>query len=337
MDTNSDTRVFEVPHDELRISSTSYWLDAFDADVVSATTATAAANFMDIEVSDDVDFRGRDVIGSVADSVRIAFDDPIVMGRDVAKQPDSAVVENGVGVTAECFRISGASPRMDFELEREELQPKKPRFIESNTNTNLSSRDQSLPTGKARSYNKKRQRDIWDDHGREHISKKREYQNTGRRDYRERDRREARGYWERDRSGSNELIFHQGSWKADYSKDGNFVKDNTNRSKFDLDKKLELPNGGTLASNGGLNRKSEVLKKKVPEEKARQYQLDVLEQARAKNTIAFLETGAGKTLIAVLLIKSINDDLKKLSKKMLAVFLVPKVPLVYQVLLYVII
>jgi endoribonuclease Dicer len=73
--------------------------------------------------------------------------------------------------------------------------------------------------------------------------------------------------------------------------------------------------------------------KPVTEEQARQYQLEVLEQAKSRNTIAFLETGAGKTLIAVLLIKSICDKMRKENKKMLAVFLVPKVPLVYQVLL----
>lgn len=72
-------------------------------------------------------------------------------------------------------------------------------------------------------------------------------------------------------------------------------------------------------------------KKKLPKEHAHKYQLDVLEQAKNKNTISFLETGAGKTLIVVLLIKSVCNDLHRQGKKMLAVFLVPKVPLVYQV------
>lgn len=314
MDTHCHTRVFEG-------SSSSYWLDAFDADVAAAAPTT---NFMDIEYSR----------GPVPDSVELSFDGPVDTATDILKQPDNAAFENRDGVDADCFRTRGARPRLDFEPEQEEMQPKKPRVIECKTNRNFSSRDRCLPAAKDRSFNKRRQRDFRDDHGREHIGKRREYQNIGRRDYRERDRREARGYWERDRSGSNELVFRQGSWKADYNKDGMSVKDNTIRSKCDLEKKLELPNGGTFKTNGGQGTKSEGLKRKVPEEKARQYQLDVLEQARAKNTIAFLETGAGKTLIAVLLIKSINDDLKKLNKKMLAVFLVPKVPLVYQVFLY---
>lgn len=72
-------------------------------------------------------------------------------------------------------------------------------------------------------------------------------------------------------------------------------------------------------------------KEKGGEECARKYQLEVLGQAQKKNTIAFLETGAGKTLIAVLLMKSKYEMMRKRREKMLAVFLVPKVPLVYQV------
>jgi endoribonuclease Dicer len=73
------------------------------------------------------------------------------------------------------------------------------------------------------------------------------------------------------------------------------------------------------------------VKGKSTEQQARKYQLEVLEQAKSKNTIAFLETGAGKTLIAVLLMQSKHATMKEQNKKMLAVFLVPKVPLVYQV------
>jgi endoribonuclease Dicer len=148
----------------------------------------------------------------------------------------------------------------------------------------------------------------------------------GRRDYdrsrkRDRDghyghdhhRRDARGFWERDRGGK--MVFRHGMWESETDRHG---------------KRARTQDGCPAAEN-----KAEVDRtgneKPVTEEKARQYQLEVLEQAKSRNTIAFLETGAGKTLIAVLLIKSICDKMLKENKKMLAVFLVPKVPLVYQV------
>lgn len=81
---------------------------------------------------------------------------------------------------------------------------------------------------------------------------------------------------------------------------------------------------------GAMN--GQVVEEKEGEEKARTYQLEVLAQAKVKNTIAFLETGAGKTLIAVLLMKEKHKLLRERHIRMLAVFLVPKVPLVYQVL-----
>ncbi|KAL8265490.1 hypothetical protein R6Q59_023620 [Mikania micrantha] len=134
---------------------------------------------------------------------------------------------------------------------------------------------------------------------------------NGTRGNRDMDWREGRGYWERDRLGTNDMVFHPGSWESAC---------NTS-IKVHVDKNLD--------SNQGELKKEES-KKKVAKEHARKYQLDVLEQAKNKNTIAFLETGAGKTLIAVLLIKSVYLDLHRQGKKMLAVFLVPKVPLVYQ-------
>ncbi|KAJ6805125.1 endoribonuclease Dicer-like protein 1-like [Iris pallida] len=126
---------------------------------------------------------------------------------------------------------------------------------------------------------------------------------------RDRDRdRENRGYWERD--GSGKVVFKVGLWEADPEREAKRVK-------------VESPEED--AAKG-----SEVKKERLPEEHARKYQLDVLEQAKKKNTIAFLETGAGKTLIAVMLIKSMYADMLKENRKMLAIFLVPKVPLVYQ-------
>ncbi|KAK9058908.1 hypothetical protein SSX86_023756 [Deinandra increscens subsp. villosa] len=134
---------------------------------------------------------------------------------------------------------------------------------------------------------------------------------NGARGNRDMDWREGRGYWERDRLGTNDMVFHPGSWESGCKRD----------VKAHVGKNLDCTQG-ELKKDGS--------KKKVAKESARKYQLDVLEQAKNKNTIAFLETGAGKTLIAVLLIKSVYHDLHKQGKKMLAVFLVPKVPLVYQ-------
>ncbi|CAN0889253.1 Endoribonuclease Dicer homolog 1 [Linum grandiflorum] len=139
--------------------------------------------------------------------------------------------------------------------------------------------------------------------------------NGVKRDGREREwrEREQRGYWERDPTGSNGMVFRPGTWESDHKNEDKLTGEKRDQESVEkVEKTPEEP------------------KEKVPEEHARKYQLDVLEQAKKRNTIAFLETGAGKTLIAVLLMKSISSDLEKANKKMLAVFLVPKVPLVYQ-------
>ncbi|KAJ9188235.1 hypothetical protein P3X46_003607 [Hevea brasiliensis] len=220
---------------------------------------------------------------------------------------DNSVKENG--------NKGGLEGPRERDFDSEERYCKKARITSSYKNERqYSSRGQYDPRDRERSSNRKRLRD-WDD-----IDRRDKYHNrrrdryNGRRDGRDRDwrDREPRGYWERDRSGSNEMIFHSGSWEADHNKEG----------KESNDKDEEC--------NGKPEKKSEETKEKFPEEQARQYQLDVLEQAKKRNTIAFLETGAGKTLIAVLLIKSLYNDLQRQNKKMLAVFLVPKVPLVYQ-------
>ncbi|XP_034923676.1 endoribonuclease Dicer homolog 2 [Populus alba] len=62
---------------------------------------------------------------------------------------------------------------------------------------------------------------------------------------------------------------------------------------------------------------------------ARSYQLEALEKAQKHNTIVFLETGSGKTLIAIMLLRSYAYLLRKPSR-FIAVFLVPKVVLVSQ-------
>ncbi|CAA7056222.1 unnamed protein product [Microthlaspi erraticum] len=163
-----------------------------------------------------------------------------------------------------------------------------------------------------RFMNKKRTRN-WDEAG--HNNNKRRDGYNHRRDGRD---REGRGYWERDKVGSNELVYRSGTWEADHERD---VKRESGRNRECDEKKAEEEKSKS---------KPEERKEKVVEEQARRYQLDVLEQAKAKNTIAFLETGAGKTLIAILLIKSVHKDLMSMNRRMLSVFLVPKVPLVYQ-------
>ncbi|KAL3819351.1 hypothetical protein ACJIZ3_005256 [Penstemon smallii] len=154
----------------------------------------------------------------------------------------------------------------------------------------------------------------WDDiemdgQSRDQLRRRKPCNTGGRKD---RDYKESRGYWERDKV-TNELVFRSGSWESCRNRD----------------EKVHTQNGNK--SDGGSEEKNDnELKQKPPEEQARQYQLDVFEQAKKRNSIAFLETGAGKTLIAVLLMKSVSIELQKQNKKMLAVFLVPKVPLVYQ-------
>ncbi|ONL93108.1 dicer-like 101 [Zea mays] len=110
------------------------------------------------------------------------------------------------------------------------------------------------------------------------------------------------------------MVFRHGMWEAEADRQGKRAR--TKDGCPPAENKAEVDRSGK--------------EKPATEEKARQYQLEVLEQAKSRNTIAFLETGAGKTLIAVLLIKSICDKMLKENKKILAVFLVPKVPLVYQ-------
>ncbi|KAI4379952.1 hypothetical protein MLD38_006189 [Melastoma candidum] len=62
----------------------------------------------------------------------------------------------------------------------------------------------------------------------------------------------------------------------------------------------------------------------------RSYQVKVFEVAIKRNTIALLETGAGKTMIALMLIKEIVQDIKLSAVRKLIVFLAPTVVLVNQ-------
>jgi hypothetical protein len=63
----------------------------------------------------------------------------------------------------------------------------------------------------------------------------------------------------------------------------------------------------------------------------RRYQLEILEEAKKRNIIEYLETGTGKTLISVLLIKALSEELGREDAKKLTAFVVPLVPLVHQV------
>lgn len=66
-----------------------------------------------------------------------------------------------------------------------------------------------------------------------------------------------------------------------------------------------------------------------PKEIARRYQLQLCEKAKEENIIVYLETGCGKTLIAVLLIQEFAESIKKPGRNV-CVFLAPTVPLVEQ-------
>ena len=68
----------------------------------------------------------------------------------------------------------------------------------------------------------------------------------------------------------------------------------------------------------------------IPDTILRSYQLEILHVAMERNTVVFLETGCGKTLIAVQLMKQIAHKLRVKGKKSLIVFLAPKIQLVIQ-------
>nr|AJA90756.1 Dicer-like 3 [Cycas revoluta] len=67
-----------------------------------------------------------------------------------------------------------------------------------------------------------------------------------------------------------------------------------------------------------------------PELPVRRYQLEILQVAIENNTIVFLETGCGKTLISVLLMKQIAHKLRAQGGKCIIIFLAPTIQLVVQ-------
>lgn len=61
------------------------------------------------------------------------------------------------------------------------------------------------------------------------------------------------------------------------------------------------------------------------------YQIEIFEVALRRNTIAVLDTGSGKTFIAIMLMKRVGEELRSRSDKRLTIFLAPTVHLVNQV------
>ncbi|KAM0858796.1 hypothetical protein ACQ4PT_047614 [Festuca glaucescens] len=231
------------------------------------------------------------------------------------KEAPLAVTHNALAVVASGQRSQGVEPRKETRRESHGSSAngggdyrgeKRPRLVSgADRAPRPDSRRRPLPPPQpSRGWEDRRgRRDFDRPHKRNRDSR------SGHDHY----RREARGFWERDRGGK--MVFRPGTW--DQEESGRDAK------------RARAENGGTVEKKADADRTAQK-EKPLTEEHARQYQLEVLEQAKSRNTIAFLETGAGKTLIAVLLIKSLCDKMLKENKKILAVFLVPKVPLVYQ-------
>lgn len=307
----------------------SYWLDACED--MSCDLIDDYANFDSTVIHEPIEGSGTQDSGMdpcffggidlILDSIKNGSGLPPVTGGDTAigigvgaTIKDLSTACNGAHkLQGDCYIPTGNAVHRPknirgIDFDEEERRGKRAR-LSNYKNDRLSS-------GKRTGRKKPRNWEELDNRRDEGQNRRRDHVSINKRENRDRDwrgDREVRGYWERHRLGSKEMVFHLGSWEVDRSSEGKTAVE----KHQEFDKRAE--------------KKLEETKEKNPEEQARQYQLDVLEQAKKRNTIAFLETGAGKTLIAVLLIKSVCNDLLTRNKKVLAVFLVPKVPLVYQV------
>ncbi|KAJ3408362.1 Dicer-like protein 1 [Chytridiales sp. JEL 0842] len=87
-----------------------------------------------------------------------------------------------------------------------------------------------------------------------------------------------------------------------------------------------MPEGGTGTPPTNTYTDSTHLVNFVP----RKYQLQIFERAKQSNIVSVLETGTGKTLIALLLIKYMIEKEKENKRGRVAIFLAPTIPLVNQ-------
>nr|AEZ02177.1 Dicer [Arabidopsis thaliana] len=297
----------------------SYWLDACEdisCDLIDDLVSEFDPSSVAVNESTDENGVINDFFGGIdhiLDSIKNGGGLPNNGVSDTNSQINEVTVTPQV-IAKETVKENGlqknGGKRDEFSKEEGDKDRKRARVCSyQSERSNLSGRGHVNNSREGdRFMNRKRTRN-WDEAG--NNKKKRECNNY-RRDGRD---REVRGYWERDKVGSNELVYRSGTWEADHERDVKKVSGGNRECDVKAEENKSKP---------------EERKEKVVEEQARRYQLDVLEQAKAKNTIAFLETGAGKTLIAILLIKSVHKDLMSQNRKMLSVFLVPKVPLVYQ-------